>query len=196
MSSPFAESTQKSPSKNFWQGERVRLRGIEPEDAAIFHKWNYDTEMARIVDFLWPPTSLAGTQAWAQKMATQEFKDDMLTSAIEDQEGNLVGSINSHSTNRRTGTFGYGVAIGEEYRGRGYGSEAITLLLRYFFEELRYQKATVTVYAFNTASIALHEKLGFQLEGRVRRMVYTKGQYFDEFFFGMTSEEFAERYGN
>lgn len=196
MSSLFAKSTQNPSSKSFWQGERVRLRGIEPEDAAIFHKWNYDTEMARIVDFLWPPTSLAGTQAWAQKMATQEFKDDMLTSAIVDQEGNLVGSINSHSTNRRTGTFGYGIAIGEEYRGRGYGSEAVTLLLRYFFEELRYQKATVTVYAFNTASMALHEKLGFQLEGRIRRMVYTKGQYFDELFFGMTSEEFAERYGN
>jgi RimJ/RimL family protein N-acetyltransferase len=196
MSSLFAKPTRNAPSKSFWQGERVRLRGIEPEDAEIFHQWNYDAEMGRSTDFLWPTTSLTGTRGWAQKMATQEFKDDLITSAIEDLQGNLVGSINSHSTNRRTGTFGYGVAIGTEYRGRGYASEAVTLLLRYFFEELRYQKVTTTVYAFNAASIRLHEKLGFQLEGRLRRMVYTKGQYFDELFFGMTSEEFAERYGS
>ncbi len=67
--------------------------------------------------------------------------------------------------------------------------------LRYFFDELRYQKATVTVYSFNVASIRLHEKLGFQREGQIRRTVYTRGQYFDELFYGMTCEEFAERYG-
>jgi RimJ/RimL family protein N-acetyltransferase len=37
--------------------------------------------------------------------------------------------------------------------------------------------------------------VGFQLEGRIRRMVYMRGQYFDELYFGMTREEFAERYG-
>lgn len=196
MSSRFADPAPKYPDKNFWQGQRIRLRGIEPEDAETFHRWNFDSETARLVDFVWPPTSLVGTRAWAQRMATQEFKDDIMHSAIEDQQANLVGIINSHSTNRRTGAFGYGIAIGEEYRGRGYGSEAVILLLRYFFEELRYQKATVTVYACNPASIALHEKLGFQLEGRLRRTVYTKGQFFDELFYGMLWEEFFERYGN
>jgi RimJ/RimL family protein N-acetyltransferase len=193
MSTPNATP---SHNQNFWQGERVRIRAIEPEDAETFYQWNFDSEMARVVDFLWPPTSLASVRAWAEKMATREFKDDLLSCAIENREGKLVGSIVSHSTNRRTGTFGYGIAIGEEYRGRGYGSEAVLLLLRYFFEELRYQKVTVTVYACNPPSIALHEKLGFQLEGRLRRMVYTRGQYYDEFFYGMTREEFAERYAS
>jgi RimJ/RimL family protein N-acetyltransferase len=184
-----------STNRNFWQGERIRLRAIEPEDADTFFHWNFDSEMARVVAFLWPPTSLMAVRAWAEKMATQEIKDDTLTLAIENREGQLVGSIGSHSINRRTGTFGYGVAVGEEYQGRGYASEAVILLLRYFFEELRYQKVTVTVYACNPASIALHEKLGFQREGQLRRMVYTRGQYYDEFFYGMTCEEFAEQYG-
>ena len=43
-------------------------------------------------------------------------------------------------------------------------------------------------------SIRLHEKLGFQLEGRLRRMIYTNGQFFDELLFGLTAEEFAARY--
>ena len=86
------------------------------------------------------------------------------------------------------------MALGEQYRRQGYASEAITLLLRYFFQELRYQKVTAHVYSFNEPSIKLHEKLGFQQEGRLRRMVYTNGQFFDEVLFGMTAEEFATRY--
>jgi RimJ/RimL family protein N-acetyltransferase len=189
-----AHSSQSFSNKSFWHGERIRLRGIEPEDAETFYHWNFDSETARVVDYLWPPSSLAGTRAWTQRMATQEIKDDIIHCVIEDHQGNLAGLINSHSTNRRTGTFGYGIAVGDQYRGRGYASEAIILFLRYFFEELRYQKATVTVYECNPPSIALHEKLGFQLEGRVRRMVYTGGRYYDEFLYGMTCEEFAARH--
>src|SRR5262245_8655425 len=44
---------------NFWQGKNVRLRGIEPLDADIFFAWNMDSEMARRLDFVWPPVSEA-----------------------------------------------------------------------------------------------------------------------------------------
>lgn len=185
-----------SPVYNFWQGQSVRLRAIEPEDGDIFHAWNLDSEMARLVDFLRPPRSLAATREWTQKMALQEVKDDHIHCAIEDQTGILVGIINSHEVDRRAGAFRYGIAVRAEHRGRGYAAEAILLFVRYFFEELRYQKVTATVYSCNPASIRLHEKLGFQLEGRVRRVVYTQGQYFDELYFGMTREEFVERYGS
>lgn len=50
------------------------------------------------------------------------------------------------------------------------------------------------IYAFNTASQALHERLGFQQEGRVRRMIYTDGQYHDELIYGLTGDEFAARF--
>ncbi len=46
------------------------------------------------------------------------------------------------------------------------------------------------VYAFNERSIRLHEKMGFQKEGQIRRAVYTNGQYYDEILYGMTKEEF------
>lgn len=47
---------------------------------------------------------------------------------------------------------------------RGYASDAICIVLRYYFEELRYQKCTVSVYDFNESSLRLHEWLGFQVE--------------------------------
>jgi RimJ/RimL family protein N-acetyltransferase len=45
------------------------------------------------------------------------------------------------------------------------------------------------VYEFNHASIALYERLGFQLEGRIRRMIYTQGRHWDLLHFGITSDE-------
>ena len=66
------------------------------------------------------------------------------------------------------------------------------LVLRYYFRELRYQKATVRVYSFNEASIRLHEKLGFQHEGRIRRTVYTNGALCDEIVLGLTVEELGD----
>lgn len=48
------------------------------------------------------------------------------------------------------------------------------------------------VYSFNEASIRLHEKLGFQREGCLRRTIFTQGQYFDVIVFGLTVEEYEE----
>lgn len=106
-----------------------------------------------------------------------------------------MGIINSHHCDRRVGCFEYGLAIHAEQRRKGYATEAVCLLVRYFFEELRYQKVTVDVFSYNVASIQLHEQLGFQLEGRLRRMLYTNGRYHDKLFYGMTQEEFKKRYG-
>ncbi|MGH2508259.1 MAG: GNAT family N-acetyltransferase, partial [Ktedonobacteraceae bacterium] len=92
------------------------------------------------------------------------------------------------------GSFCYGINTKQEHRGKGYASEAILLVLRYYFQEMRYQKVTVRVYSFNEPSIKLHEKLSFQQEGRIRRTVFTKGHYYDELLYGMTAEEFAEKH--
>jgi RimJ/RimL family protein N-acetyltransferase len=63
-------------------------------------------------------------------------------------------------------------------------------VLRFYFQELGYQKATVHIYDFNHASLRLHERLGFQVEGRLRRMGFTEGRHFDWIVMGLTREEF------
>lgn len=78
-----------------------------------------------------------------------------------------------------------------EHQRHGYATDAVTLLLNYYFRELRYQKVTVFVASFNDPSIGLCLRLGFQQEGQLRRMIYTDGQFFDQLVFGMTSEEYA-----
>ena len=175
---------------NYWQTETVRLRAIEPGDAETFYTWNLDSERARLLDFVWPPSSLAQVQAWTAAQAQHKLEGDRFHWVIESAQGQPVGSISTHDCQPHSGTFSYGVDVAPEQRGRGYAGEAIRLVLRYYFEELRYQKVTVCVHADNAASIRLHQKLGFQLEGRLRRMVYTRGQYEDALWFGLTAEEF------
>jgi RimJ/RimL family protein N-acetyltransferase len=175
---------------NYWQGERVCLRAIEPSDAETFFRWNQDSQRARYLDFVWPPTSLASVQAWVGDMTRRKLEGDVYRWVITDRAGTPVGSIDTHHCDARTGTFSYGVDIAAEERRKGYASEAIRMVLRYYFHELRYQKVTVSVHSDNIPSARLHEKLGFQREGTLRRMVYSEGRYYDETWYGMTREEF------
>jgi len=180
-------------SGSVWQGQRVRLRAVEPSDADAHFVWNQDSQMMRQLDHVPFPQSREATRSWAEKAAAADGKDDAFHFEIETHAGELVGVIGTHGCDPRNGTFAYGVAIRVEHQRQGYASDAIRVVLRHYFDELRYQKVTVRVYSFNDASIRLHERLGFQREGRLRRMVYTRGQFFDELVFGLTSDEFAAR---
>lgn len=177
---------------NFWQGQKIRLRGVESSDVEHFIRWNLNSERARHLDFVWPPTSKTSVQAWVEDLSKRKLENDSFHWVIENCDGEAVGSISTHDCNPRCGTFSYGIDIAPEHRQKGYASEAIQLVLRYHFEELRYQKVTVPVHSDNGASIKLHEKLGFQREGTHRRMLYTHGRFVDVLWFGMTIEEFHE----
>jgi RimJ/RimL family protein N-acetyltransferase len=173
-----------------WQGERVRLRAVEPEDWEIFSAWDADSETARQCYAIPFPKSYEAVRKWALEQSLAVPESDVFRFVTEPLEGEFVGALNTHDCDPRNGTFSYGLAIRREQRRKGYASETIWLALRYFFRELRYQKVTVQIYTFNEASLKLHEKLGFVLEGRLRRMVFTNGQYHDEVIMGMTDEEF------
>lgn len=176
---------------NIWEGERVRLRAVEPEDAETHWHWDQESEGMRALDRLYFPRSHAAAQRWAEDAGTFDDPDGAVRLQIETLVGEHVGHIATHRCDLRAGTFSYGVAIRPEHRRRGYASEAIRLLLRFYFEELRYQKVTTEVYDFNEPSLRLHERLGFVREGQLRRMGYTRGLPFDIVVFGMTAEEFA-----
>jgi RimJ/RimL family protein N-acetyltransferase len=175
---------------NYWQSKNIRLRAIEPTDAETFYRWNLDSERARNLDFVWPPSSLASVQAWAEEASKRKMDGDSFHWLIETTDQTPVGTISTHDCNPHCGTLSYGVDIEKTQRGKGYAGEAIWLVLRYYFEELRYQKVTVQVHANNAASMRLHEKLGFHREGVIRRAMFEFGQYTDVIFYGLTVEEF------
>jgi RimJ/RimL family protein N-acetyltransferase len=178
-----------------WEGKLVRLRAVEPEDWQAFYDWDLDSEGGRMVDFVWFPGSKERHKKQAADLAVAEVKNDEMVWAIETLDGEFVGAIDTHACNRRVGTFEHGLGIRREHWRKGYASEAILLVLRHMFHELRYQKVNAHVFEYNEPSRQLHLKLGFQQEARLRRMLYTNGRFYDELIFGLTAEEFDAIHG-
>lgn len=180
--------------KEYWQGNLVRLRATEPGDTEHFYLINREQDVDRSLDMVYPPSSRARIQQWVEKSALEGFRENQeFAFQIEViATGEHVGSIDTHHCNPRQGTFEYGLSVREQFRGNGYASEAILLVLRYYFFELRFRKAEPGVFAFNDASLAMHHKLGFVEEGRRRQHGYSHGELHDLVLFGMTADEFRD----
>lgn len=181
---------------SYWEGRWVRLRAIEPEDAAWHIELNRQLWIDRNQEMVHVPSSLARVRAWATGESGRGYRENggFLFEIAALDSGELVGTIDTHGLDARVGVLSYGVAIHEGHRRRGYASEAICLVLRYYFLERRFQKANVGVFSYNPESAALHERLGFTLEGRQRRTAYTAGGHHDLLWYGMTVEEFREHH--
>ncbi len=178
-------------STSLWQGENVRLRAMEPSDWETYFAWNQDDEMARRTYYIPLPQSQESVKRFAERQSLEPSETDNFRFVVENSQREVVGDITVNNCNPRNGTFSWGLNTKMEHRRKGYASEALKLVMRYYFQELRYQKVTVHIYSFNEPSVKLHESLGFQLEGRIRRAVFTNDQYFDELIYGLTKEEFA-----
>lgn len=183
------------PSHSLWQGKLVRLRAIELGDWETYFAWNFDDAQTRPLYFIPFPQSREAVRRWVEQESTKPTTDDNVRFTIARVEDDVaVGDLGLREADPRVGTFTYGLNVKRGEQRKGYANEAVRLLLRYYFQERRYQKVTVSVYSFNEASMRLHERLGFQLEGQLRRMVYTDGNYHDLLMYGMTVEEFRAKH--
>lgn len=177
----------------FWQGEKVRLRPVsqndwmewiddfEDSDAVRLSEWSIELpksdEMAQMLYSQW------------SSLSTTAYK---IMFAVETINGELVGGANLTLYDEKNGCFNFEIRINRHHRVKGYGSDALRILLRYAFYELRYQKCNSGCIHINEVAIKLHKKLGFIEEGRERRSIYTNGQYYDQVLLGLTREEFDE----
>jgi RimJ/RimL family protein N-acetyltransferase len=182
----------------YWQGDRIRLRPMHVDDVELWlAEEQSDSEAVR---FLNPgmelPKSERSAQSFAEKYAEFNNQDERIMFSIETVDGDLVGGINIHSMRQRHGTFETGSRIYSAFRGKGYGFEAKIIVLKYGFHELRFQKYNIRCLANNNAMIKHATRLGCHEEGRIRRHIYTEGQYFDELIFGLTREEFDQLLAN
>ncbi|MFE4328772.1 GNAT family N-acetyltransferase [Streptomyces sp. NPDC056831] len=176
---------------SFWTGQRIRLRGIEPDDWTSFMRFAMDEE--RLGDLLHPPRSAENFRIWAKEQSTAKSEGDCFGLAIEAIEtGEVVGAVGSHQADPRAGWFEYGVTMGAEHRRKGYAAESVVMLLRFMFAERRYHKCEARIFAHNEASLALHRRLGFVEEGRLRDHVFFAGRHHDLVVMGMVADEFAQ----
>ncbi|MBY6188642.1 GNAT family N-acetyltransferase [Marinobacter hydrocarbonoclasticus] len=103
-------------------------------------------------------------------------------------DGELVGMMDLRDMDaRRVGVLGYWLA--EAFQGRGVVSRAAQGLIRYGFEVLGLEKVELRCATANAPSCAVAERLGFTLEGTVRRAELVNGQCVDHRVYGLMRAE-------
>jgi RimJ/RimL family protein N-acetyltransferase len=89
-----------------------------------------------------------------------------------------------------------GIGLGDKTCwGKGYGTDAMSLLLRYAFTELNLHRMTLTVYEFNERAIRMYQRCGFKIEGIVRDCLYRNGRRWDLVSMGILRDEWLELNG-
>lgn len=175
----------------FWQNEKVRFRAWKEEDweTAFPSYFNSRARFFLEEEMELPPVEEAVREE-SRKYADFNPDSGRIMFAVESLEGETVGGINLNSIDERQGTFGIGIQIGVEHRGKGYGIAAMRLLMKYAFMERRLHKYNGGCVAGNEASEAMHRKLGCKEEGVRRQVFYSEGKYHDHLLFGLTGDEF------
>ncbi|GAB3156780.1 GNAT family protein [Micromonospora sonneratiae] len=178
-------------SSSVWSGDLIRLRAIEPSDDSYYETFTEHSEDARSVFRVEPPRSAAQRQHELKNLTNQATGSDCFALAIErvDTPG-MIGAISTARADPRSGSFSYGLAIARDQRRRGYAMEAARILLSYMFTERRYHKCLVEIHSTNVASIKLHERLGFAVEGLLREQEYFEGKYQDVILMGLIGTGF------
>ncbi|MCL2854078.1 MAG: GNAT family N-acetyltransferase [Defluviitaleaceae bacterium] len=177
----------------FWQNDLVRLRWLQESDWEMFYVNRFDTPARLLVDYIveLPPTEKEAREVIETFTNPETIRKNTML-AIEDLEGNVVGAINLNSVNERNGTFSIGLQIDGQHRGKGYGTAAMKLMMKYAFEERRLNKYYGSVLDGNVASAAMLKKLGCQQEGVRRQMIYSGGMHHDEILFGLTRDDYEK----
>ncbi len=175
----------------FWQNDTVRLRAWSEDDWEWdFHK-SYDTDSTRFGAYeIQLPPSESASKKDSEKIANLTTNYSRTHFAIENLDGVLVGRINILLDDHKNGTFGAGISVERDYRGKGYASSALKIIFKYAFLEKRLNKYTVSVLEGNIASMKMHEKLGCEIEGVHKQNIYTDGRYHDEIFYGLTKDSY------
>jgi len=175
----------------YWQNELVRLRAMEEGDWEASYHNRFDSAARFLLqsEMELPPTT-AGEQEAVRQFVGFAPGTGRLMFTIENLAGENVGAFNLNAIDERNGTFSIGIQIDRHHRGKGYGTAAMRLLLRYAFCERRLHKLNNSLLAGNTASARMFEKLGAVVEGRRRETVFSGGKYHDEILVGLTREEF------
>jgi RimJ/RimL family protein N-acetyltransferase len=169
------------------RGEKVILRPVERDDLKRMHELAANVDLALLGDGAWSPEPLAGWEKTFDKHLEDEDNADF---AIE-AEGKIIGHIGLHRwRNRRAGTASFGVGIYDpDYVGKGYGRDAINVLLDWAFRIQNYRRIGLTTLATNERAIRAYRACGFVEEGRLRQHTYNDGRYVDDVIMGILRTE-------
>ena len=170
-------------------GDRIYLSPRNSEDAEIFTEWLNDFETTDYLGRSGIITTLDAEKKYLEENNSPEASFVIVT--IDDDK--MIGTISLECINHTNRCATLGVFIGNKnYRGEGYGTEAIKLILEYGFKYLNLKNVKLNLMEFNERALKCYKKCGFKEYGRRRKCKFVNGKYYDSIEMDILAEEFNE----
>jgi RimJ/RimL family protein N-acetyltransferase len=175
------------------EGPTVRLRAPRPADFLTLFGWYNDPETVAPFDRF----SLDSYDSF--ETAVRAAPDDPRSLAprfvVERRDGakvvGFVGHYQAHPVLELTDVW---YVLGDRAeRGKGYGREAVGLLVDYLFHEYELARVGATADTSNVPSLKILERLGFRREGTLRSALFHHAAWHDVAVFGVTPSEWTAR---
>ena len=177
-----------------FEGQDIRFGPIDHEnDAEIESKWTHDSDFMRMMEIA-PARPMSATLVKKQyeKLEKQIEEDrNLYYFAIRAREDDhLIGKADIHWIDWGNGNGFLQLGIGAaENRRKGYGTQALQMLLRFAFAELNLFRVSAIVPEYNAGAIALMKKFGFVQEVSRRKSLERDGRRWDLYVFGLLKDE-------
>ncbi len=165
------------------EGAGIYLRLMTYEDTELIVRWRNCDAVRK--NFIYQALfTKESHENWIRtKVETGKVVQMIICEAETDQP---VGSVYIRDIDHNHQKAEYGIFIGEESaRGKGYGTAAARLMIRYSFEELGLHRLFLRVYAENQQAIRSYEKAGFEKEAYLRDDVCIDGVFRDIVLMGV-----------
>jgi RimJ/RimL family protein N-acetyltransferase len=180
---------------DLFRGKLVRLTAENPEVmAGAFSRWAMDTEYFRLLDS--DPPRLYSEKKWKEWLEKDlehlqnAYPSDLFFSIRTLEDDRLIGFTGFFDLYWQQGDSLIAIALGDRADwGKGYGTDAMRLMLRYAFTELNLRRVTLIVFEYNPRAIRSYEKAGFVMEGRIRGAMQREGKRWDFLFMGVLRED-------
>ncbi|BBI33760.1 GNAT family N-acetyltransferase [Cohnella abietis] len=177
-------------------GTSIMLREYQSDDLPWIRQWVNDPSIVYFLSdiFLYPHTS-ESTEAYLD--AVMEGSADSRGFVIADiKDEAYIGQVNLDAIDWKNRVGRIGIVIGSsEYFGRGYGTEAMRMLISFAFLELNLNRLELEVYDYNERAIRSYLSCGFIQEGRLRERQYKNGRYIDVIQMGLLRSDW-DKQGN
>ncbi|MEA1993825.1 MAG: GNAT family protein [Euryarchaeota archaeon] len=172
----------------FLAGERIYLRPVEQEDVLYIHRWLNDPEIRTLEGELFP-RSISEEKEWLEKTYKDNSKLWFIIALRKNDK--VIGDCGLLRIDYTWRTADLSMSIGEKDEwNRGYGTEAMYILLEYGFKTLNLHRVGVGVFEFNKRAIKTYEKVGFRREGVLRDGYYCDSTYHDVILMSILEDEF------
>ncbi len=184
--------------KDIFKGELVRLSAFDPEEIAkAYVNWTRDSELQRLVGSEVSALRSAKSEInFFEKLVKEDTPAAHFFSIRKLDDNRLLGDINLDVINdwgSRDSFVGLGIGDRNDW-GKGYGTDAMKIMLRFAFTELNLRRVTLTVFEYNPRAIRSYEKIGFQIEGRLRGALLRDGKRWDVHYMGILFDDWKDKY--